>query len=94
MERPWLILTILGLQQVVEYLGASLGIGITSLTYIVELIAQFFCLQMCTLLAQDVLTLVWAHDGQTVGHVHIVMFIEEWIVVGRQNLGDLIKYLF
>ena len=87
------MLTTFGFQQAVEYFSTNLCTGVAGPAYIVELVAQILCRQTGTLLAEDLLTLGRAHDGETIRHVHIVVFVECRIVMGIEHLLDIIEYL-
>ena len=93
MDGPRLLLTVLGTQQQVEECRTLIGIRVAGTTDIVELLTQFLCLQTAPLGGQELLPLLGVHDSQTIGHLHIVVLVEQGIVMSSPDTLDLIEHL-
>ena len=92
MDGPGLLQTVLGAQQLVEEGCTLVGVRVAGTTDIVELLTQLFCLQTTALGLQELLPLLWVHDSQTIGHLHIVVLIEQRVIVSGPDALELIEH--
>ena len=79
------------MEHLVEQFGAQGRVWTTNATDIVELPSLVLALQALTLCSQHGMVGVATDDGQTVGHVHIVLFVEERVVMLLPDGVDLIE---
>ena len=91
LECPRLLLAVLGVQHLVEQPGAQGWVGTADAADIVELPALVVGLQPFALGSQHRVVSVATDRGQAVGHVHVVLFTEEGVVVLLPNGVDLVE---
>ena len=79
------------MEHLVEQFGAQCWVRTADTTDIVELPSLVFSLQTLTLCSQHGVIGVATDNGQTVGPVHVVLFVEERVVMLLPDGVDLIE---
>ena len=88
------MLTVLRLQQFIEQLGTYLGRRVTSAADKVEFLTELIVGEPSTLGSEDVLALIRARHREAIGHIHIIMLVEGWIVMEFPEGIDLVENLW